>query len=197
MTGGEAAGAPARAASAGYPADWYQPYENLDFTRAELVDAIRIHYAELIAFVSQPAFRAAYDEMWQLDAAERPGFVNAVFVNRPELERRGVTIPDGVLIQTSAFGDRRPTLFAVKKFLPEQFHSAWENVNLTFDNEYADEEVPRDVAMAWRKPLPVALQSRLMSERVELADVPDIGRDDRVWSQGLGETYYDRDGKTD
>ena len=178
-----------------FPEEWRTPYENLEFSRAELVEAIRSHYAELIEFVNQPAFRDAYREMWALEPSERPDFVNAVFVNREELERRGVQIPEGILVQTSAFGDRRPTLFAVKKFLPEKFHAAWENVNLTFDNEYEDHEISRDPEMAWRKPLPVPLQHELMGANIGLDDVPDVGRNDPVWSQGLGETFYQRDGQ--
>lgn len=173
--------------------DSMEPYSSLSFTRAELAGAMRSAYAELIDFVAQPAFCAVYREMWKLEASERPAFVNDVIVNRSELERRNVKIPDGILVQTSAFGDRRPTLFAVKKFLPEQFHAAWENVNLTFDNEYEDHEVSRDPKMAWRKPLPVSLQSDLIAAKADLDDCPDVGIIDPVWSQGLGKSYYKRD----
>jgi hypothetical protein len=172
---------------------WNDTYPNLTFTRAELAAAMRSTYDELMSFVSQPAFRAVYEQLRALPPSERPNFVNDVLVNREELMRRGVDIPDGILVQTSAFGDRRPTLFAVKKFLPEKFHAAWENVNLTFDNEYADDDVSRDPALAWRKPLPVSLQSRLIAENAKLDDHPDVGRSDPAWSQGLGKTYYTRD----
>lgn len=161
-------------------------YPNLSFGRAELEAAMRSTYDELIAFVSQPSFRAIHAEMYALPPSERPSFVNRVLLNPAELERRGVTIPLGVLIQTSAFGDRRPTLFAVKKFLPERFHAAWENVNLTFDNEYEDHEVSRDPKMAWRKPLPVAEQNKLIASKVNLDEAPDVGPFDPNWSQGIG-----------
>jgi hypothetical protein len=175
------------------PPGWMDTYPNLSFTRAELAAAMRSTYDELISFVSQPAFRAVYEELRALPPSQRPKFVNDVLVNRQELMRRGVDIPDGILVQTSAFGDRRPTLFAVKKFLPEKFHAAWENVNLTFDNEYADDAVSRDPGLAWRKPLPVSLQSQLIAEHAELDDYPDVGRSDPAWSQGLGKTYFTRD----
>lgn len=168
-------------------------YPGLSFTRTELAAAMRTTYDELIAFVSQPAFRRVFEELRSLPPSKRPAFVSSVLVNRPELERRGVDIPDGILVQTSAFGDRRPNLFAVKKFLPERFHVAWENVNLTFDNEHEDGEVSRDPAMAWRKPLPVALQSQLIAANARLDDCPDLGRTDPAWSQSLGKTYFTRD----
>ena len=41
--------------------------------------------------------------------------------NEAERAARGFTVPEGILIQASAFGDRRPTLFAVKKFLLKKF----------------------------------------------------------------------------
>ncbi|MBB4212552.1 hypothetical protein EV659_11226 [Rhodothalassium salexigens DSM 2132] len=183
------------------PADAERPalddphvYDNLGFTRAELAAAMRATYAELIAFVTQPAFVAIYNDLWSRDAADRPRFVNEVIVNRAELERRGVDIPEGILVQTSAFGDRRPTLFAVKKFLPDRFHDAWENVNLTFDNEYDDAAVSRDPEMAWRRPLPVSIQNTLLAEAADLDAYPDVGAGDRDWSRGLGDTYYERDG---
>jgi len=161
-------------------------YANLSFGRNELTAAMRSTYDELIAFVSQPAFRTVYAEMLGLPASERPTFVNRVLLDRDELERRGVTIPPGVLVQTSAFGDRRPTLFAVKKFLPEKFHAAWENVNLTFDNEYEDHEVSRDPKMAWRKPLPVTFQNSLIASNANLDAAPDTGLLDPNWYEGLG-----------
>ena len=88
-------------------------------------------------------------------------------------KERGLDVPDGVLIQTSAFGDRRPTLFAVKKFLPKKFHGAWENVNWTFSNEYVDEKVTRDPDASWRPPLPIDLQNQIISSNGDLSAVPD------------------------
>lgn len=170
------------------PPEQTASYPNLPFGRSELAAAMRSTYDELIAFVSQPAFRAVYREMREVPASERPSFVNKVLLDRDELERRGVTIPPGVLVQTSAFGDRRPTLFSVKKFLPEKFHAAWENVNLTFDNEYEDDEVSRDPKMAWRKPLPVSLQNRLIASDANLDAAPDVGELDPNWYEGLGKT---------
>jgi hypothetical protein len=147
-------------------------YAKLGFSREELGVAMREVWDELIEFVSTPAFRAVHHELMELPQQERPGFVVRTLLHREELARRGVEIPDGILIQTSAFGDRRPTLFVVKKFLPKRFHSAWENVNITFDNEYRDDQVTRDPGLAWRRPLPVAVQNAALAGELNLEVLP-------------------------
>jgi hypothetical protein len=147
-------------------------YQGLDFDREELSAAMRQGYANLIAFVTTPEFNAVHDEMRSLPQNERPRFVRTVLLEPTELARRGVVIPEDIMIQASSFGDRRPTLFAVKTWLPEKFHQAWENVNITFDNEYDDQKVHRNPEKAWRHPLPVALQEDLLSRGVDLETVP-------------------------
>jgi hypothetical protein len=116
-------------------------YSQLGFSREELAAAMRQVWDELIEFVATPGFRTVHSELMSLPRAERPGFVARVLLRPQELAARGVEVPAGILIQTSAFGDRRPTLFVVKKFLPSRFHGAWESVNITFDNEYADDQI--------------------------------------------------------
>ncbi len=174
--------------NAAQPADIYP---GLAYGKSELAAAMRQTYDELIAFVTQPAFQAVYKELRELPATERAEFVNKVLLRSEELARRGVRVHPGILIQTSAFGDRRPTLFAVKKFLPVKFHDAWENVNLTFDNEYDDEDVSRDPAVAWRKPLPVGLQNALIGANIDLESAPDLGVNDPNWTFQLGKTEAD------
>jgi hypothetical protein len=147
-------------------------YEGLDFSREELVAAMREYYEELLDFISTPPFPSIYREMMALPPQDRPRFVSEVILRREELERRGVKVSEGILIQTSAFGDRRPTLFCVKKYLPTKFHKAWENVNLTFFNEFNEEDVPNDIESSWRPPLPVALQQALLASGVDLNSVP-------------------------
>ena len=149
-------------------------YVRLGFTREELAAEMRSAWDDLIEFVTSPAFRAAHQEMMSLPSSRRPGFTARVFLNPGELTRRGIHTPDEVLVQTSAFGDRRPTLFVVKKYLSPRFHQAWENVNITFDDEYPDTEVSRDPEVAWRRPLPVALQNAALAGGVGLETLPDI-----------------------
>ena len=138
-----------------------------------LKTACRAGYDEIISFVSSEPFRTVYDEMMSLPSKERPKFVVDVFLNDAELKRRGVNRPASLLIQRSAFGDRRPTLFCVKKWLPRELHMFWENVNFTFDNEYEDGAIPRDET-AWRPPLPVALQHEYLSGNMSDTDVEAV-----------------------
>jgi hypothetical protein len=149
-------------------------YDRLGFTRDELRVVMRDLWDELIAFVTTPSFTAVVTELMALPRAERPGYVARVLLRPEELARRGVEIPEGVLIQTSSFGDRRPTLFVVKKFLPAKYHGAWENLNITYDNEYDDHEVTRDPEAAWRRPLDVALQNVALAGDVDLEALPSI-----------------------
>jgi hypothetical protein len=147
-------------------------YAGLGFSQAELVHVMRSYYDDLIDVVAQDSFQRFYYEMMALSRVERPNFVATELFDPRGRERRGIHVPDDVLLQTSAFGDRRPTLFAIKKMLPEKFAVAWENVNLTFDNEYEDSTVPRDTEGAWRAPLPVALQNSMLSRGEDLQSLP-------------------------
>jgi hypothetical protein len=127
---------------------------------------MRRDYDVLIGLVVSEPFRRLCHELNGLPDAEREAYVRNVFLCREELAKRGVEVPEGVLIQRSSFGDRRPTLFCVKKYLPTKFHSAWENVNLTFDASYSDEEVSRDPSICWRNPLRPDYQAELMAQGV-------------------------------
>lgn len=148
-------------------------YPGLAFNRGELSAAMEEYYSDLREFITQPAFQAIFAEMMDLQPSDRPAFVRKVWLDFDELNKRGLQVPEGILIQTSAFGDRRPTLFVVKKFLPERFHGAWENVNWTFNNEFNDEDVPSDPENSWRLPLAVNVQNALMAGGVDLQTVPD------------------------
>lgn len=149
-----------------------ETYPHLDFGREELAAAIRATYDDLIAFAATPSFATIRRELASLPPRDRPAFVSEVLLRPEELAKRGLTVPDGILIETSAFGDRRPTLFALKKYLPERFHAVWENVNLTFDNEYDDASVSRDPEVAWRPPLPVGLQNEAIAKGINLETFP-------------------------
>lgn len=146
-------------------------YHGLAYDRDELSAVMRTTYDELIDFVTTDAFKALMLEMGRLPHTHRPQFVASVLLDKRELAVRGITAPEGVLIQRSAFGDRRPTLFVVKKFLPSQYTDVWQNVNITFDNEFADESVARDVSTSWRPPLDFNVQAQAMSEDRDLQEV--------------------------
>jgi hypothetical protein len=138
-----------------------------------LYDACRSAYDEIIDFVTTDAFKALYRELMSLEPTKRPTFVVDVLLKDSELAKRGIIRPVHLLIQRSAFGDRRPTLFCVKKFLPPEFQTFWKNVNVTFDNEFDDDAIPRD-ARAWRAPLPVAIQHEYLSGNLNEAEVDAI-----------------------
>jgi len=145
-------------------------YPHLAYGPRELALAMRAAYDELIDFVTTPQFKAVMRELDELPSQERPAFVLSVLVNKEQLAMRGVHVPDGILIQRSAFGDRRPTLFCVKKYLPERYSDVWQNVNITFDNEYQDKGVSRNPEICWREPLPVHLQAQIMAHGINLEE---------------------------
>ncbi len=149
-------------------------YDGLDFDRAELSAIMTEYYSDIIAYITQPGFQRTFGEMMDLAPEDRPAFVDRVWLDPDERMRRGIRHIEGILVQTSAFGDRRPTLFVVKKFLPEKYHVAWENVNWTFNNEFREEDVPTDPESAWRVPLAVAAQNALIAGRIDLQSVPDF-----------------------
>jgi len=146
-------------------------FARLAYTQAELQAVMRAHYDKIIDFIASAPFKALMEEMSGLSHLQRPEFVQRVLLDDDELAKRGVTAPPGILIQRSAFGDRRPTLFAVKHFLPDGYRDVWENVNITFDNEYVDAEVPRDRESCWREPLAPQAQAAAMANGRTLADI--------------------------
>ncbi len=127
----------------------------------ELYEVMKHAYDELIAFVVTPAFQLVLSELYSLPMTHRPAFVRTVLLVGDRLRAKGVEVPEGLLILRSAFGDRRPTLFCVKKWLPARYQVYWQNVNITFDNSFGDDDVPRD-ARAWRRPLPVEVGAMLI-----------------------------------
>ena len=157
-------------------------YPGLDFGPAELAAVMRGVYDELIEVALTKAFRTMHAELMSLPKTERMAFVYNVILSPEERKKRGIEAPDDILFQTSAFGDRRPTLFVIKKFLPARYHGAWENLNITFDNEHSDGYVSRDPSMAWRPPLPVAVQSAAMACGVDLDSLPH--------DYGVGSAYF-------
>ena len=139
----------------------------------DLRNLMRETYNELIDFVISSPFRSIIDELYSLPPLQRPGFVKEVILDPEELDRRDVTIPDGILIQRSAFGDKRPTLFVVKKYLPEKYRASWENVNLTFDQVHDGHTCAQGVE-AWRKPLPMEVQAALSAMGISNDDLKEM-----------------------
>ncbi|MDL5363418.1 hypothetical protein [Halalkalicoccus sp. NIPERK01] len=138
--------------------------QNASLTRDDLRAKMWEYYMELVDFFFTEEFQAVYEEMNELPETERPQYVKEVLLNDDVLKERGVDVPAGILIQRSSFGDRRPTLFCLKKYLPKAYQDAfvWQNVNLTFDNDH-DTWPIADGESAWNKPINVDLQDRIHS----------------------------------
>jgi hypothetical protein len=86
--------------------------------------------AELREFTETPQFQRVLAEMDALSFEERDLFVRRHLLVPGELERLGITPPEGILIQRSSFGDGRPTVFAVVKYLPNDYRK----VTITYDH---------------------------------------------------------------
>jgi hypothetical protein len=137
----------------------------------ELYGVMRRTYDELLELVDTPGFQLILEELYSLPETHRPGYVEDVILRPERLRDRGVIIPEEILVQRSSFGDRRPTLFCIKKYLPDGYREFWENVNITFDNDFIESlTVPKD-ERAWRKPLPIEVQALLMSVGMAPSDV--------------------------
>lgn len=146
-------------------------FNRLGFTPEEIYSAARKAYDEIIDFVTTPEFVAVFNEIQALPEQDRPKAVWNTLCDQNELKKRNIHPPDGILIQRSTFGDRRPTLFCVKKYLPEKFHTVIQNVNITIDNPH-NESIPSD-GQAFREPLPIELQSLAMHNGEGLQSIPD------------------------
>ncbi len=152
--------------------------ESKSKTNPTSIDIARLHSEctlgsdEIIQFVTTPEFNSVYNELMDLSIFDRPKFVVNVLLNDIELQNRGVNTPKNLFIMRTSFGDRRPTLFCIKKWLPRNLHIFWENVTITFDND--SEEKVSDDASAWRSPVPVAIQHEYLSGSLTKEEVDEV-----------------------
>jgi hypothetical protein len=99
---------------------------DLETRRAWMLDALMAVYD----YARNPGFQAVLAELNELPTlAEKDLFVRKVLLSPDELERRGITPPDGVVVQRSRFADGRPTVFCIVKHLPDPTRK----MTLTFD----------------------------------------------------------------
>jgi len=84
-------------------------------------------------FVKRREFKQLLAELRAVPPSGRAEFVEEVLLDANELARRGICVPDGMVIQRSYFADNRPTLFCVTKRLPDP-NSKWK-VTITFDSD--------------------------------------------------------------
>lgn len=88
---------------------------------------------EISEFVYSPKFYPLVQELRSLPIQEHKRFVRDIIINREELVKRGINVPEGMIVQRSVFGDNRPTLFCVTKYLKEGNRK----VTVTIDDSWA------------------------------------------------------------
>jgi hypothetical protein len=100
----------------------------------------------IATFVTSEPFLRVMREFADVPRAQRHDFVRRVLINRDAMAQRGVQVPQDLIIQRTAFEDRRPTIFAVVKHLPEPgkkvtvtFDEGWEAELL--DYEFGEEQL--------------------------------------------------------
>ena len=149
-------------------------FDDLPFTLFELQKSMSETYDELLDLFFSENFQNVWEHMKKQNGIARFNFISQTILDREVLKRDwSVIVPDQILIERSSFGDRRPTLFCLKKYLPEKFHQVWENVNLTFDEEYEMHSIPTTSDVAWREPLIPGVQSLLLAAGLPLEEIPD------------------------
>lgn len=99
----------------------------------EFRDKIRTSLLDIADFVDTAEFQQLLVDLWETPPEERPEFVRNVILDEGEMEKRGIEVPEDIVVQRSAFGDNRPTLFCVTKKLGY----GQRKVTVTFDNEPA------------------------------------------------------------
>jgi hypothetical protein len=83
-------------------------------------------------YAATEPFQRMYRELGAMAPQDQARFVRGVLLNPEELARRDLTPPDGIRIQRSEFGDRRPTVFCVSQALPEG--ALWKRITITYDH---------------------------------------------------------------
>jgi hypothetical protein len=121
-----------------------------------LGEQVRSATTDIAYFVNTEEFQSLLAELYSKPVSERHDFVRNVIINKDELATRGISVPDGMTVQRSAFADGRPTLFCVTKYLP----GGKRKVTITFDNP---EGGPSTTADPWAEHL--LNEARLLSER--------------------------------
>jgi hypothetical protein len=82
-------------------------------------------------FITSNEFIRVLGELYEHAPEDRDAFVRTVLLDPEALQRRGITVPEGIKVQRSQFGDHRPTIFCVTKLMSDGVRK----VTYTFDNE--------------------------------------------------------------
>ena len=105
-----------------------------------LGEQVRSATTEIAEFVHTEEFRSLLSELNSKPLGERHDFVRNVVINKDELAARGISVPEGMTVQRSAFADGRSTLFCVSKYLPDRK----KKVTITFDNSEGGQSITTD-----------------------------------------------------
>lgn len=99
-------------------------------TRDAIRNEARSGLEEIRDFVTTDVFVATLGELYDLAPEERDQFVRENLLDPAALAARGITVPAGLKIQRSVFGDGRPTIFCVTKLMSDGIRK----VTYTFDS---------------------------------------------------------------
>lgn len=83
-------------------------------------------------FVYNTNFHSVVDEMRSLPVEKHRTYVRNVIINKNELKKRNIDVPDDLIVQRSVFADNRPTLFCLTKYLKDGLRK----VTITFDENW-------------------------------------------------------------
>lgn len=100
-------------------------------TREAVQREARAGLEEIRDFITTDEFISVLGELYDQEPQNRDEFVRTILLDPGLLGRRGITAPEGIKIQRSQFGGRRPTIFCVTKLMSDGVRK----VTYTFDNE--------------------------------------------------------------
>lgn len=109
----------------------------------KMADLARL-WEKLSSFCTQAPFAELVAQMWALPPDLQHEFAELTILDPPFLRDRGISVPDGVIVQRSWFEDQRPTVFCVCAKLPSDFE--WDKITVTFDASSGKLPQPR-----WRR----------------------------------------------
>lgn len=102
-----------------------------ELTREAVQQEARAGLEQIRDLITTDEFVKVLVELYDLDPADRDEYVRKVLLDPVEVAERGISVPDGVKIQRSQFGDQRPTIFCVTKLMSDGVRK----VTYTFDSD--------------------------------------------------------------
>ncbi|WP_299955360.1 hypothetical protein [uncultured Modestobacter sp.] len=100
-------------------------------TREAVRNEARAGLEEIRDFITTDEFITLLGDLYDRAPEDRDEFVRTELLDSARLRARNITIPEGMKIQRSQFGDNRPTIFCVTKLMPDGVRK----VTYTFDSD--------------------------------------------------------------